>query len=438
MSDQRISSNGDVIVVARSGPLSGEVVIPGAKNSVLKLMAATLLANGRYRLTNVPIIADVDIMAELLRTLGLHIEYSPAPEGEVGQHLLITNSGTITPIAPFEQADRIRASVNVVGPLLARFGYVDIALPGGDDFGGRPIDIHLRGLEAMGATFVVTPEGFVGQCFRLRGTDITFNFPSVGATENIVMAAVLADGVTTIRNAAREPEIVDLCSMLRKMGARINGAGTSTITITGVDASLLQPVTHQVVTDRVQVATYIAAVGMCGGRIRIERAHADHMGMMMHRFVDMGMTFESDEKGITVVAPKRLHALDVATLPYPGVATDYKPLIVAMLSISDEVGIVTENLYPGRFRYVEELRRLGADITINGHHAVVRGVERLVGATVNAPDIRAGAALVVAGLAASGITEVRDVHHIDRGYDDIVGRLAGLGASISRIQQASP
>ena len=434
MSDES-SRETDVIVASHSGPLSGEVVVPGAKNSVLKLMAASLLADGQYLLTNVPVIDDVAIMADLLTAVGLEIRTVAAPAGEVGQHLVIRNSGNITPVAPFELADRIRASVNLVGPLLARFGEVTIALPGGDDFGGRPIDMHLRGLEAMGATFNVTADGIVGRCACLQGADIEFDFPSVGATENILMASVLAEGTTTIRNAAREPEIVDLCEMLKKMGARIDGVGTSTLSVSGVAPSSLQAVTHEVVTDRVQAATYIAAVAMCGGTVRVARAVAEHMGMMLSRFADMGIAFHIDTDGITATAPEKLHSIDVSTLPYPGVATDYKPLVVAMLSIADGVGIVTENLYPGRFRYVEELRKLGADITIDGHHAVVRGVDHLHGATVVAPDIRAGAALVVAGLAAPGITEIHDVFHIDRGYDDIVGRLAGLGASISRIRQ---
>ena len=428
---------GDVIVVAQSGPLAGEVVVPGAKNSVLKLMAAALLADGRYTLTNVPVIEDVNIMADLLRAVGLEITMSPSPAGEAGQHLSIYNSGAITPVAPFELADRIRASVNLVGPLLGRFGTIDIALPGGDDFGGRPIDMHLRGLEAMGAEFETSAEGIAGRCTRLVGADVVFDFPSVGATENVLMAAVVADGVTTIRNAAREPEIEDLCNMLRKMGCRIDGIGTATLTITGVAPSSLQAVTHEVVTDRVQAATYIAAVGMCGGTIRVARANAQHMGMMLTRFSDMGMIFDIDDEGITATAPDRLTSVDVSTLPYPGVATDYKPLVVAMLSMANGVGIVTENLYPGRSRYVDELRALGANIEIDGHHAVVRGVEHLTGSTVVAPDIRAGAALVVAGLAASGITEIGDVFHIDRGYDDIVGRLSALGASISRVRPES-
>ena len=427
----------DVIVTSTSGPLEGEVTVPGAKNSVLKLMAAALLADGRHLLTNVPVIDDVSIMTDLLGAVGLAINAVPAPAGETGQHLEIVNTGAITPVAPYEVADRIRASVNLVGPLLARFGHVDIALPGGDDFGGRPIDMHLRGLEKMGAEFQVTPEGLFGRCGRLQGAAIEFEFPSVGATENIVTAAVLAEGVTVIENAAREPEIVDLCAMLRRMGARIDGAGTNTITVTGVEQQALHAATHEVVTDRVQAATYMAAVAMCRGDVLVRRANLDHMVMLVERFSEMGVSVEPADGGARVRCDGPLRSVNVSTLPYPGFATDYKPLVVAMLAMADGTGIVTENLYPGRFRYVEELRKLGAEIDIDGHHAVVRGVGHLHGAIVNAPDIRAGAALVVAGLAAQGITEIRDVHHIDRGYDDIVGRLAGLGASVSRIRRSA-
>ena len=429
------AAGNDVIVASTSGPLSGEVTVPGAKNSVLKLMAASLLADGTFTLTNAPVIGDVEIMADLLRELGLGITFAPHAPGETGQRITIVNNGRITPVAPFELADRIRASVNVVGPLLGRFGHVDIALPGGDDFGGRPIDMHLRGLERMGAEFQASSGSVIGRCGRLRGAEIEFEFPSVGATENILMAAVVADGVTVIRNAAREPEIVDLCAMLRRMGARIEGAGTDVVTVTGVEPSVMQAVTHEVVTDRVQAATYMAAVAVCKGEITVNRARLEHMDMLVQRFTEMGVTIEPVEGGARVSCHGPLSPVNVSTLPYPGFATGYKPLVVVMLAMSTGTGIVTENLYPGRFRYVEELRKLGTDIEIDGHHAVVRGVDHLRGATVNAPDIRAGAALVVAGLAAQGITEIHDVHHIDRGYDDIVGRLASLGASISRISR---
>ncbi len=406
--------------------LHGEVQVPGAKNSVLKLMAATLLAEGEFRLTNVPDIADVSTMCELLEALGMSTQRLDAHE------LLLINSGNITPIAPFELVDRIRASINLLGPLLGKYGHVDIAMPGGDDFGSRPIDLHVAGLEAMGAIFDLTRDGVKATATHLHGAQITLKFPSVGATENILMAAVLADGVTVIDNAAREPEIGDLCNMLNKMGANIAGVGTAKLTITGVSPSALHAVTHEVINDRVQAATYIAAVAVTGGDVFVRGARAEHMEMLLNRYAEMGVSITPHSDGLRVVASDRLRSIDFATLPYPGIATDYKPLLVGMLSIASGTGIATENLYPGRFRYVDELQKLGADIHIDGHHAVIRGVEQLVGASVNAPDIRAGAALVVAGLVASGETVINDIHHIDRGYDDLVGKLAALGGLVTR------
>ena len=414
------------IVVQRSSMLHGEVQVPGAKNSVLKLMAATLLAEGEFRLTNVPDIADVTTMCELLEALGMSTQRLDAHE------LLLINTGNITPIAPFELVDRIRASINLLGPLLGKYGRVDIAMPGGDDFGSRPIDLHVAGLEAMGAIFDLTRDGVKATATHLHGAQITLKFPSVGATENILMAAVLADGVTVINNAAREPEIGDLCSMLNKMGAKIAGVGTGKMTITGVTPNELHSVDHEVINDRVQAATYIAAVAVAGGDVFVRGARAEHMEMLLNRYAEMGVSITPQADGLRVVANERLRSIDFATLPYPGIATDYKPLLVGMLSVANGTGIATENLYPGRFRYVDELQKLGADIRIDGHHAVIRGVEQLVGATVNAPDIRAGAALVVAGLVASGETVINDIHHIDRGYDDLVGKLAALGALVTR------
>jgi len=403
------------------------VQVPGAKNSVLKLMAITLLAEGEYTLTNVPDINDVYTMGELLGALGVSTT-------RIDSHSIrLKNSGNITPFAPFEQVDRIRASINVLGPLLSRYGRAEIAMPGGDDFGSRPIDLHILGLEAMGAKIVLTREGVSASATRLHGADITLSFPSVGATENIVAAAVLADGVTTLDNAAREPEIGDLCNMLTKMGAKIAGIGTATLVITGVEADSLHAVEHAVVNDRVQAATYIAAVAVCGGDVLVRGARAEHMEMLLNRYAEMGVSISPQPDGLRVCASSRLRSINFATLPYPGIATDYKPLLVAMLAVADGTGIATENLYPGRFRYIEELSKLGADIRIDGHHAAIRGVARLVGATVSAPDIRAGAALVIAGLVADGVTEISDIHHIDRGYDDLVGRLAGLGANVTRV-----
>lgn len=414
------------IVVEHSEALQGEVQVPGAKNSVLKLMAVTLLAEGEYRLTNVPDIADVDTMCDLLRALGVTSQ-------RVNTHeLVLVNTGNITPIAPFEQVDRIRASINILGPLLGRYGSADIAMPGGDDFGSRPIDLHVMGLEAMGATFALNREGVQATARQLHGAHIELKFPSVGATENILTAAVLARGVTSIDNAAREPEIVDLCNMLVDMGAQISGIGTDHLVITGVQPEQLHATDHEVVNDRVQAATYMSAVAVTRGNVFVRGARAEHMEMLINRFSEMGVMITPQHDGLQVSCNQRLHAIDFATLPYPGIATDYKPLLVGMLAVSSGTGIATENLYPGRFRYVDELMKLGADVRIDGHHAVVRGVEQLVGAPVNAPDIRAGAALVVAGLVATGKTVVSDIHHIDRGYDDLVGKLAGIGARISR------
>jgi UDP-N-acetylglucosamine 1-carboxyvinyltransferase len=414
------------IIVNRSGPLSGEVVVPGAKNSVLKLMAATLLAEGEYRLSNVPDIADVGIMADLLAAIGVSTTRSGPDE------IIMRNGGNIEPVAPYELVERIRASINVLGPLLGRYGWVRLSLPGGDDFGSRPIDMHLSGLEAMGATFQLTHGDVEASADRLHGADITFEFPSVGATENILMAAVHAKGTTVIDNAAREPEIADLCNMLVSMGADIEGIGSSTLVVHGVEPGALHSTNHRTVTDRIQAATYIAAAAVAGGELHLRGARRGDMEMVLRRFTDMGLHIVDQHDGLTVHSEGRLRSIDVATLPYPGIATDYKPLIVTVLSVADGVGIVTENLYPGRFRYIEELQRLGADIRTDGHHAVVRGRPSLSGARVRAPDIRAGAALVVAGLVADGETRISGVHHIDRGYDNLVGRLAAVGASIHR------
>ena len=415
------------IIVRRSGPLSGNVQVPGAKNSVLKLMAATLLAEGEFVLTNVPAIADVETMSDLLTALGVSTK-------RLGPHeLSLTNTGNISTEAPFENVDKIRASINVLGPLLTHYGRAIINWPGGDDFGGRPIDLHISGLEKMGATIEQNLLNISAYADQLHGAEIELSFASVGATENILTAAIYAKGITVIDNAAREPEIGDLCNMLVAMGAQIEGIGTSRLIIHGSKKSSLQGVRHAVINDRVQAATYIAAVAIAGGDVQIRGARSEQMEMVINKYAQMGVSIIPSRDGLRVTAPDRLSAIDFATLPYPGIATDYKPLLVAMNSVASGVGIVTENLFPGRFRYIEELCKLGADIRIDGHHAVVKGVDHLIGAAVTAPDIRAGAALVVAGLAAHGETIISEIHHIDRGYDDLVGRLSGLGADVTRV-----
>ncbi len=390
-------------------------------------MAASVLAPGRFTLRNVPRIADVALMAELLDGMGATVTHGSSDQAP--DVLTIDVPEVMVPEAPYDQVERMRASIVVLGPLLARFGEARVSVPGGDDFGHRPIDMHLRALEQLGATFT-TSHGYIeGRAERLVGARVILEYPSVGATENLLMAAVRAKGTTVIDNAAREPEIADLAAFLNAMGAEVHGAGGSTITVEGVER--LHPVTHTVVPDRIEAATYLAAVGMAGGAIQLHGARADHMEMLLEKLGDMGLRVDDGGDVLWATAPDRLRSVDVSTLPYPGVATDYKPLLVALLSVADGVGILTENVFAGRFRYIPELVRMGADIRVEGHHAVVRGVEALSGAPVRAPDIRAGAALVVAGLAADGETVVADAHHVERGYQDLVGNLARLGADIS-------
>jgi len=422
----------DRFVIQPNGPLAGTAHAGGAKNSALKLMAACLLAEGRHVLHNVPAIVDVDIMSEVLSALGAGV--ARRPDGALVIEVPPTNG--LVPIAPYDLVEKMRASVVVLGPLLARCGYARVSMPGGDDFGGRPIDFHVNGLTSMGATFE-TSHGYVEGVAapgaagpRLVGSRIVLEYPSHTATDNFMMAAVLAKGTTVIENAAREPEVADLAAMLNKMGAHVRGAGTSHLEIEGTEE--LMAVEHRVIPDRVVVATYLAAVGIAGGDIVIDDARPEHMEMLLHKLGSMGLILEHTPEGLRAAGSGLPHAADVATLPYPGVATDYKPFLVTMLSVSDGISIVTENLFEGRFRYIDELRRMGADIRTEGHHAVVRGVERLSGAPVRASDIRAGAALVLAGLVADGETVVSGAAHVDRGYEDLAGALCSLGAHVRR------
>lgn len=418
----------DRIIVHQSGPLTGEVPVPGAKNSVLKLMVASLFAEGTHVLKNVPGISDVDTMGALLSALGVDVSHvTGRPDA-----LRLENRGNVKTFCPSRLVETIRASINVLGPLIAVKGHVRLDMPGGDDFGSRPIDMHIAGLSAMGVEFDVDGTHIEATAKHLHGAHIELDFPSVGATENILTAAVHAEGETVLVNAAREPEVADLLEMLVKMGAHIEGIGTSVVRVTGVPRGSLKPVSHRVVPDRIQAATYLAATAVAGGDVIVRGARPDHMHVLLKRIHDMGTEITVVDGGVRIQSEGRLRAVDVQTLPYPGLATDYKPLLVTMLAVAEGMGVVTENLYPGRFRYVEELSKLGADIRTDGHHAIIRGVERLRGAAVVAPDIRAGAALVVAGLAAEGRTVISGIEHIDRGYDDLVGRLAALGASITR------
>jgi UDP-N-acetylglucosamine 1-carboxyvinyltransferase len=417
------------LVVKPAGALEGDVQAFGAKNAVLKEMAACLLASGEHHLTNVPDITDVAMMAELLEALGCVV----ARPADHELTILVPSCDDLNPVAPARLFEAMRASIVILGPLLARCGRADMALPGGDDFGQRPINFHTDGLTAMGATFHNDRNSIraTNDRPRLRAARITLEYPSHTATDNLLMACVLAEGRSVIDNAAREPEVEDLAQQLIAMGARIEGLGTSRLTIDGVQE--LRPAQHHVVTDRVVSATYLASGLITGGEVRVVDAHPEHMEMLLRKIEAMGGTIDVDGQGVAARGPQTLRACDVATLPYPGVATDYKPLITTMLSVADGVSVVTENLFVGRFRYVDELVRLGASITTEGHHAMIRGVEHLTGTSVHASDIRAAAALILAGLVAEGETTVSGLEHVDRGYDDFAGRLRSLGANIERF-----
>ncbi len=406
--------------------LVGTVRVPGAKNSILKLMAASLLAEGSTTLTEVPDILDVTIMAELLRRLGC----------EVNQDV---SGGTVridVPDKPGHQADydlvrKMRASICVLGPLVARVGEADVALPGGDAIGSRGLDMHVNGLTRLGAE-VTSEHGFlIAKAAQLHGAKIWLDFPSVGATENLLMAAVLAKGTTVIDNAAREPEIVDICQMLVAMGATIEGIGSSTLEIEGAEA--LQPVTHRTVPDRIVAGTWAVAAVMTQGDITIDQGDPGHLEIALDKLVGCGAMIEELPVGFRVSMDRRPKAVDIVTLPYPGFPTDLQPQFIALNAISEGAAMVTENLFEARFRFVHELGRLGADVHTDGHHALVRGRSRLSGAPVEATDVRAGAGLVLAGLVADGTTTVHEVHHIDRGYSGFVESLQALSADITRV-----
>jgi UDP-N-acetylglucosamine 1-carboxyvinyltransferase len=421
-----------VLRVAGGARLAGEVPVVGAKNSVLKLMAAALLAPGETTLGNLPAISDVTIMHELLERLGC--EVSESLHGRTDQVRIRVPDEPLWE-APYELVRRIRGSICVLGPLLARLGKAKVALPGGDAIGSRPLDMHFAGLERMGAEIRVEHGYIVAEAPELRGATIWFDFPSVGATENILTAAVRAKGTTVIDNAAREPEIVDLCRMLVAMGAQIDGIGTSTLEITGVEE--LRPTAHDAVADRIVAGTWAMAAVATRGDVTVLGAEAAHLEIALDKLVSSGADVEVRADGFRVVMNQRPKCFDVVTLPYPGLATDLQPQAIALLSVAEGTAMITENLFEGRFMFCDEIARMGADVRTDGHHAVVRGKERLSGAPVRATDIRAGVGLVIAGLVADGITEIAEIHHIDRGYVRFEEQLRALGADVERIDVES-
>ena len=415
----------DVIKVEGGLPIHGEVTVEGAKNSALKLMAATIMAPGVNTLTNVPNISDVHVMGKVLKRLGATIEV-------VDEHTLVIDTTNVNNWeTPYELVAKMRASTAVMGPLLARFGKAVVAMPGGCNIGARKIDLHILGLEALGVEFEVAhgnihasaPNGVIG-------TTVTLEFASVGATENLIMASVHAKGTTVIDNAAREPEIVDLANMLNEMGAKVRGAGTPVIEIEGV--SELHPVTHAVVGDRIEAGTFIAAAAMAGGPVRVRGFNPDHLGLVLKNYEAMGVKIEREPDGVIASSEGRLKSVDIQTLPFPGFPTDMQAQTMAMLSLADGQCVITENVFENRFMFAGEIARMGADIRIEGHHAIVRGVERLSGAQVESPELRGGASLVLAGLVAEGETTVSNIYHIERGYERFVEKLRGLGANVWR------
>ncbi len=409
------------IQVIGGNPLGGVIAVPGAKNAILKEMAASLLTSGDYLLTNVPDIADVHYMSEVLKYLGVDISFDK-------NKLAINIPEELQTEAPYNLVQKIRASIIILGPLLARQGEVKIAFPGGDNLGPRPVQMHIDALEKMGASFKLEHGMLIGTAKQLHGVEVNLPYASVGATENTILAAVLAKGKTVIENAAREPEITDLILMLRSMGADITGEGTSEIIITGVES--LNSVEHKVVGDRIVAGTYLLAASSCGGEIVVKGIDPSFLDMELKKMSEMGMEINTEQEGISLRSDGEPKSVDIATLPYPGVATDLQPMFSAALLKASGTSIITENVYDQRFQWVPEVLRMGADVQIGWQHAMIRGVEQLSGAPVVIPDIRTGASLLIAALSAEGTSVIEGVTHIKRGYEDIVSSFVQLGARV--------
>lgn len=414
----------DRLLIQGGRKLTGTVRVSGAKNSVLPILAASLLTTTETRLTDIPNLADVDVMSAVLIELGARVTRS-------GRDIIITVPQIRTFDAPYEYVRQMRASFLVIGPLLARTGRARISMPGGCAIGTRPIDLHLKGLAAMGAE-INYGSGYVETIAKkLRGVTIYLDFPSVGATENLIMAASLAEGQTNIENAAEEPEIVDLANYLNAMGAKIKGAGTNVIRIQGVRE--LTGTTHTVIPDRIEAGSYLVAAAITGGEVLVENIIVDHLKPVLAKLKEAGVAIAETDTGVRVNCSGRLKGVDLKTMPYPGFPTDMQAQMMALLTLTKGTSIITETVFENRFMHVNELKRMGAKIKTEGRTAIVQGVNALYGAPVKATDLRAGAALVIAGLAAEGVTEVGNLHHLDRGYEGVVEKLVGLGADIKRI-----
>ncbi|WP_432792270.1 UDP-N-acetylglucosamine 1-carboxyvinyltransferase [Peptacetobacter hiranonis] len=413
------------IIVKKSAPLRGTVKIDGAKNAVLPIIAATLLAEGKSVLKGVPNLRDVHVISDLLRHLGAEVTYE-------GTTLTVDASNITTCEAPYELVRKMRASFLVMGPLLARFNHTKISMPGGCAIGTRPIDLHLKGFKSLGAE-VEIDHGFVeAKTEKLTGNKLYLDFPSVGATENIMMAAALAEGTTIIENAAEEPEIVDLANFLNEMGANVKGAGTNTIKIKGVES--LKGAEHTVIPDRIEAATYMVAAAMTKGDITVENVLMEHLKPIIAKLRETGCEIIEMENAVRVIGPEVLKPIDIKTLPHPGFPTDVQAQFMAMLTIANGTAVVIETVFENRFMHVAEFNRMGADIKIEGRSAIVNGVDKLYGAKVNATDLRAGAALILCGLIAEGETQIGEIYHIQRGYVDIDKKIRALGGNIEIVE----
>lgn len=426
----------EIIVVKGNGVLTGEVRVSGAKNSALKLMAASVLASGECVLRNVPNISDIDVMVDVLECLGARVTRNGSRNRDM--HTLTIDTSTVDSfMTPYELVSKMRASISILGPLIGRFGKAHVAMPGGCQIGARKIDMHLRGLQALGVEFemdhgyllATTPNG-------LKGAHIMLDFPSVGATENTLMASVVAEGSTIIDNAAREPEIADLANMLCEMGAHIEGAGSPTIKVEGVPVETLHACDHVTVGDRIEAGTFLVGGALSGGPLTVCGIDPVYLHMALLKLEEMGCEVVREEDAITVSRKVPLRAVDIQTLPYPGFPTDLQAQFMLLAALADGTSVITENVFENRFMFAAELARMGADIVLEDHHALVRGACELQGAPVESTDLRAGAALVLAGIVADGETRVHRIKHIDRGYEDYVGKLRMLGADVKRCDEA--
>jgi len=416
----------DKLIIKGGKKLSGEVSVSGSKNAALPIFCATILAAGKHEISNVPFLRDINTTIKVLESLGAVVEGNG--------HIVKIDATNVNNVeATYDLVKTMRASVLVLGPLLARHGRARVSLPGGCAIGARPIDQHLKGLKALGADIHLAHGYVEAKAKRLKGARINFDMPTVGGTEHLMMAASLAKGETVLENAAREPEIVDLATMLNLMGARIEGAGTDTIRIAGV--SELSPVSYRVMPDRIEAGTFMVAAAITGGDIRISNMQLEHLDALVFKLQDAGVEIINKDGVVRVKGPKKIRSINIKTRPYPGFPTDMQAQFMALMTVADGASVIAENIFENRFMHVSELMRFGADITVEGNSATVKGVKKLSGAPVMATDLRASASLILAGLAADGETEITRIYHLDRGYESIEKKLAGLGADIQRVKE---